>query len=163
MNWYTLYTKPHAEQRVRRAFQSRGLDTYLPTVPVWRARRRRMEDEPLFACYLFARIDFEQVGLSAVTWTPGLRYVVGGEAGSPTPVPAKVVDYIRRRAGGVADQGGLDAFTVGEKVRVAEGPFKELEAVFQGHLSGYERAQVLINVLGRLTRYDVPTEWLRKS
>ena len=33
--------------------------------------------------------------------------------------------------------------------------------VFEQHLSGYERAQVLVDVLGRLTRYDVPTDWLK--
>jgi transcriptional antiterminator RfaH len=162
LNWYALYTKPHVERQVNQVLESRGLETFLPTIPVWRARRRRFEAEPLFACYLFARLDLEQLGLSAVAWTPGLRRLVGGETEAPTPVPEEVINYIRRRIEGVTAQDGLVVFKSGEPVDITAGPFKDLEAIFDSHLSGAERAQVLIKVLGRLTRYEVPLEWLKK-
>jgi transcriptional antiterminator RfaH len=161
-HWYALYTKPRAERQVSEALQTHEIETYLPTVEVWRARRRRIEEEPLFTCYLFARIDLEHVGHSAVAWTPGLRYMVGGEAGAPLPVPDEVITYIRQGVTGMGTQGPLAHLQPGDSVQIIEGPFKELDAIFEQHLSGYERAQVLVEVLGRLTRYDVPAEWLKQ-
>ena len=161
-HWYALYTHPRAERQVSQALQTREIETYLPTVEVWRARRRRGEEEPLFTCYLFAHIDLEQVGHSAVAWTPGLRYIVGGEAGDPIPVPDEVIAYIRHGVAGMGIQGPVTTFQRGDSVRIVEGPLKELDAVFDQHLSSYERAQVFVEVLGRLTRYDVPIEWLKQ-
>jgi transcriptional antiterminator RfaH len=160
--WYALYTKPRAEYQVSEALQTHEIETYLPTVEVWRARRRRVEEEPLFTCYLFARIDLEHLGHSTVAWTPGLRYMVGGEAGAPLPVPDEVITYMRQRVNQMDNQGPLGQFQTGNPVCIIEGPFKDLDAIFEQHLSGYERAQVLVQVLGRLTRCDVPTEWLKQ-
>jgi transcriptional antiterminator RfaH len=161
-HWYALYTKPRAERQVSHVLQMREIETYLPTVAVWRARRRRVEEEPLFTCYLFARIDLERVGHSAVAWMPGLRHIVGGEAGKPIPVPDDVIDYIRRGVTGMDVQNPVSQFQPGDSVHITEGPLKDLDAVFDQHLSSYERAQVLVEVLGRLTRYDVPIEWLKQ-
>jgi transcriptional antiterminator RfaH len=156
-----LYTKPHAERQVSQALLTRGIEIYLPTVQVWRARRRRVEEEPLFACYAFARIDLQQVGLSAVAWTPGLRHIVSCE-GTPIVVPDAVIAYIHTRANQFIVH-GLGRLQPGDRVRIVQGPLKDLEAVFERHLSGYERAQVLVHVLGHLTRCDIPVEWLEQN
>jgi transcriptional antiterminator RfaH len=158
MNWYALYTKPHAEHRVSESLRARNIETYLPLLQVWRARRRQMEEEALFPCYLFARIDLEVVGVSGIAWIPGLRYMVGSE-GMPTPVPDVIMRHICQRLQAMGPQGPM-RLKPGDAVRVVEGPLKDLDAIFEQHLSGYERAQVLVKVLGRLTRYSLPTEWL---
>ena len=124
---------------------------------------RQVEEEPLFTCYLFARINLEDVGHSAVAWTPGLRHIVGGEASEPSPVPDDVVAYIRRGVTKMGVQCPVSLFQPGDSVHITEGPLKDLDAVFDQHLSSYERAQVLVEVLGRLTRYDVPLEWLKQT
>ncbi|MFN8496871.1 MAG: transcription termination/antitermination NusG family protein [Anaerolineae bacterium] len=158
--WYALYTKPHAERQVSEALAARGHESYLPLMPVWRARRRRMEEEPLFACYSFVHLDLDEVGISQVTWLPGLRTVVsfGGE---PTPLPQDMIEHIRRR---VRQMTGTpqNVLRSGDRVRITAGPLKDLEAVFEGHLSGFERAQILVEVMGRFTRCDVNTEILER-
>ncbi len=158
--WYALYTKPHAERQVSQALQARGHETYLPMMPVWRARRRRMEDEPLFACYSFVHLDLDEIGISEVAWLPGVRSVVsfGGE---PTPMPEGIIEHIRRR---VRQMTGTpqNVMRPGDRVRITEGPFKDLEAVFEDHLTGFERAQVLVQVMGRLTRCAVDTNQLER-
>lgn len=157
LNWYALYTKPNSERQVAEALRGHSIETYLPTVQVWRARRRRSEEEPLFSCYIFARVDVEATGISIVTWMPGLRYIVSCD-GVPTPVPDGLVAYIRRRMEEVAAQVPT-RLRLGDRVRIVYGPMKDLEAVFESH-SGHERAQVLAQVLGRLAHCEVPTEWL---
>ncbi|MFN8485848.1 MAG: transcription termination/antitermination NusG family protein [Anaerolineae bacterium] len=158
--WYALYTKPHAERQVSQALAARGHETYLPMMPVWRARRRRMEEEPLFACYSFVHLDLDEVALSQVNWLPGLRNVVslGGE---PTPLPTDVIEHIQKR---VRQMTGTpqNVLRAGDRVRITDGLLKDLEAVFEGHLSGFERAQILVEVMGRFTRCDVNTESLER-
>lgn len=158
--WYALHTKPHAERQVSTALTARGFETYLPTVRVWRARRRQVEEEAFFACYSFVRVSLAEVGLSAITWVPGLRSVVSSE-GRPLPVSPAVIQAIQRHLNHAPVQGSR-RIEPGDSVTITEGPMRDLEGVFQGHLSSMERAQVLINVLGRLTRVEVRESWLRR-
>ena len=159
-HWYTFYTKPRAESQVVEALEARKFETYLPTVKVWRARRRRVEEEPLFSCYLFARLDLKKVGPSAVAWTPGLRHIVGAKGGRPTVVPDKIIAYIQQRIAGMEPHRPGVQIKPGDPARITAGPLKDLDAVFEQHLSNTERAQVLVRVLGRLTRYNVSLDWL---
>jgi transcriptional antiterminator RfaH len=50
----------------------------------------------------------------------------------------------------------------GDVVRINEGPFSGLEAVFQQKLKGSERVAVLLEILGRQTRIVVPGEMIAK-
>ncbi len=158
--WYALYTKPHAERQVVTALMARGIEVYLPTLKVWRARRRQVEEEAFFACYAFARLDWDDVGVSAVSWTPGLRSVVSSD-GQPTPVVEEVIDYIRARLT-TLPVAGARRLEPGDRVRIKQGPFKDLDAVFEGHLSSLDRAQVLVEVLGRLARLHIDETWLER-
>lgn len=156
--WYTLYTKPFAEQQVSEALRVRGFEVFLPTLTVWRARRRQYEREPLFPCYCFVRLDWDHVGLSNVNWLPGLRWIVQTE-GQPIPIPEDIIYHLRDRsheANGTATR----RFTPGEQVRVLEGPYQDLDAVFVEPLSGQERAAILIQTLGRLIRCELAMDWL---
>lgn len=72
-HWYTLCAKPHEEHHVSSVPESKGLETYLPTVQV--RRNGRSKTEPLFSCYLFVRMDPADA-LPEVPWTPGLRRIV---------------------------------------------------------------------------------------
>ena len=56
--WYALYTKPHKEHHVSSFLESRGFETYLPTIQVRKNRRRKTK--LFFSCYLFIR-DFGAV------------------------------------------------------------------------------------------------------
>lgn len=161
--WYALFTKPRAEYQVEQVLQARHIETYLPTIQVWRARRRQLETEPLFAGYLFANVCLQEVGISEIAWIPGLRHIVGAEGGDPPPVPGEVIAYIKHRVAMLHPQRPGANLQYGDLVKITDGPLKDLEAVFEQHLSGYERAQVLVRVLGRLTRYNLPLDWLKQQ
>ena len=162
IHWYALYTKPRAERQVSDILTGRGLETFLPATRTWRARRRRFEQEPLFAGYLFARFDLRTTGFSAVAWTPGLRCIVSAGDGEPVTVPEPVIDFLKLRTEQLNSGDPPPRFRPGTAVRITSGPLKDLEAIFEQHLSRHERSRVLIQVLGRLARYQVPTGWLRE-
>jgi transcriptional antiterminator RfaH len=50
----------------------------------------------------------------------------------------------------------------GDVVRINEGPFSGLEAIFQQKLKGSERVAVLLEILGRQTRLVLPSETIAK-
>ena len=157
-HWYALYTKPHKERPVSSFLESRGFETYLPTIQVRKNGKRKTG--PFFSCYLFVRLAPDVA--SSVRWTPGLRRIVsfGGE---PAAVPDDAISLIRRC---VAEMGELDysgcRFKSGEQVVIKDGPLKYFEAVFDRALSNRDRAMVLVDLLGRWTRCEVDVSCLEK-
>jgi len=158
-NWYALYTKPHKEHHVSNFLQSRGLETYLPTIQV--KKNGKKKTEPFFSCYLFVRLD-PAAALPGVRWTPGLRRIVS-YGGEPAAVPDDAISFIRRR---VAEMGPLHysgcRFKSGDQVVIKDGPLKYFEAVFDRASSSRHRAMILVDLLGRWTRCEVDVSCLEK-
>ncbi len=158
--WYTLYTKPNAEYQVASALNQRGIQSYLPEIELARPQRGRKK-KPFFPCYLFIKVDFEAIGLSAVQWTPGLRRIVSfGD--QPIPLPDDLIYLIRRRLGEIRAAGGWPAhsFKPGDTVRITEGPLRNMLAVFEGPTTPSQRVKVLCSILGRLSRVQVEPDIL---
>jgi transcription elongation factor/antiterminator RfaH len=161
--WYTLYSKPHAEYQVARALSRRGIETYLPEIDAVKERQGRTQ-KPFFPCYLFMRADLEQVGLSQIAWTPGLRRIVAFDE-RPSRLPDRVIEAIRSKLEGINAAGGWERppFEPGETVRITDGPFKDLLAIFEGPCSPARRVQVLLTFLGQASRAHVAVEDLEKA
>jgi transcriptional antiterminator RfaH len=73
---------------------------------------------------------------------------------TPIPVSDELVGHVRRRTEGLLRQGG--ALSPGDTVAVVDGPFRDLEGVFCSSLGGEQRVIVLLNVLRRQTRVELP-------
>lgn len=154
--WYTLHTKPNAEYQVATVLQRQGLETYLPELEWPKTTQQRGKNNPFFPCYLFLKIDFEFVSLSQVKWTPGLRRVLTfGER--PAPVANEVIDLIRRKLGEFEAGGGWPGHTFkpGDRVRITDGPFRDMLATFEGPTTPSQRVQVLLDILGHTSRVQV--------
>src|SRR5690349_15502025 len=95
-HWHVLYTKPHSEFRVQDALKIRGIESYLPTLPVAHPRAGRARVAAFFPCYLFAHFDMEAVGESNIVYLPGLRKLVM-VGGKPATVPSEMVAHLKRR------------------------------------------------------------------
>lgn len=161
--WYTLYTKPNAEYQVVTALQQRGVQTYLPEGEFHTTHRGRKR-KPFFPCYLFIKVDFEIVGFSSVQWTPGLRYIVAFED-RPVPLPNEVIDLIRCKLGEIEAAGGwpVHSFRPGDVVRITDGPFHDMLAIFDGPTTPAQRVQVLLDILGRASRLQIDVTDLEKA
>jgi len=161
--WYTLYTKPNAEYQVARALQQRGLETYLPELETVKPKTGRLK-KPFFPCYLFIKVDFEIIGFSTIQWTPGLRGVVAFDH-KPMPLPDEVIYLIRRKLGEIEASGGvpLHSFEPGDTVRITDGPFRDMSAIFDRPTRSHERVQVLLNILGSTSRAQIAVADLEKA
>jgi len=154
-HWYALHTKPHAETQVAAVLDGRGIEVYLPLVK--RQWRGQMRERPFFPNYLFARFSLDEVGHSAIAWTPGLRSLVTFDS-RPATVPDEAVALVRQELQKITGQGGLPShgFQPGDELRFASGPLQGLYAVFEGPLTPSERVRVLIQFLGQANRAEVP-------
>jgi transcription antitermination factor NusG len=155
--WYAAQTKPHKEFMVRDVLaHTENVEVFLPVLHVNPVNPRARKIRPFFPGYLFLRADLEQVGISAIQWTPGLVRVLGAED-QPQPIPDRVIQEIRFRVGEVqedeAHAGGR--FRKGDLVRITSGPFDGFEGMFDTRLGGKTRARILIEFLGRLTATEV--------
>lgn len=153
MQWYVLHTKPNVEYRVAQILREREFEVYLPEIDKKQTISREVAKEPFFPCYLFMKVDLLKTATSSWQWTPGLRGMVAFE-GEPVALPEYLIEAIKQQATNVARQVNqpVQLFQKGELIRIAEGPFAEMVAIFNGPSTPGKRVQVLLKVLGQLNR-----------
>jgi len=162
LRWYAIRTKANREKDVEKRLKDFRLEVFLP----WMRARRRIGSRfhwilaPLFPGYVFCRLDMVVSG-KAARYSPGVKdFLTFGSR--IAEVGENIIEALRERCpGGVAE---IDPVTAkpGEIVRINEGPFSGLEAVFEQKLKGSERVAVLLDILGRQTRIVLPSETIAK-
>ena len=162
LRWYAIRTKPNREKEVERRLTDLSLEVFLP----WMRQRRRIGSRfhwvlaPLFPGYLFCRLDIVISG-KAARYSPGVKdFLTFGNR--IAEVGSDIIQALRERCpNGVALMEPITA-KPGDKVRINEGPFSGLEAIFERSLKGNERVAVLLEILGRETRIVLPSETIVK-
>lgn len=149
---------------MREHLASRGIKTYLPLLPPDGKRHGHpRRQRPFFARYLFAYLDLSTVPLSSVNWSQGMVGVVSF-GGQPAVVDERVIHWLKARLAQMDPANhhqGLP-LTSGVHLRVAAGPLRGMQAVFDSRLSGEDRARVLIKLLGQITACEIPLSWLEQ-
>lgn len=153
--WYVISTKARREQFAQDQLGRRAVETFLP-----RILEPGRVVAPLFPGYLFCRIDLEQQYFNVV-WTPGVRKFVGFGA-LPCPVDDAVVDFLCARVGQEGILRPLPAFKEGDVVRIKHGPFEGLVGIIEHPGCGQGRVRVLMELLRRQTRVDVPQQIIER-
>lgn len=146
--WYVLRIKPHKERAVYRLLCAKDVDVYFPAVKVEPVNPRAARIRPFFPGYMFVNIDLEQEGENVLRWTPGTKGLVRF-GGVPATVPEGLIKQLQSRiaafeAAGPEQKSDLQQ---GDRVQITDGPFAGYEAIFDAHLSGKERVQVLLAYL----------------
>jgi transcription antitermination factor NusG len=162
--WYVLHSKPHKEGELNAYLQSLGIKTYYPTIHVHPVNPRARKIRPYFPRYLFAYVRLGEVGLSVFRWAPGATRLVEF-GGYPATVPEEVIHRLKRHLEAVEAAGGfdLDGYKPGDPVRIIDGPLAGYEAIFDLHLSGNERVQVLLEMLGRQVHAQIDANAIEKK
>lgn len=162
VRWYAIQTKSNKEKEVEKRLSDLHIEVFLP----WMRARRRIGSRfhwvlaPLFPGYLFCRLDLMESG-KAARYSPGVKDFLkfGNQIAE---VGSDIVQTLRERCpDGVAQINPVTAKR-GDPVRINEGPFSGLEAVFDQSLKGSERVAVLLEILGRQTRLVLPSEAIAK-
>jgi transcriptional antiterminator RfaH len=162
LRWYTIQTKGNREREVAKRLGDLELEIFLP----WLRTRRRVGGKfqwvliPLFPGYLFCRLDLIASG-KAARYAPGVKdFLKFGNAISA--IPDEIILTLRERCPQGIAEILSDGINPGDPVKINEGPFAGLDAVFEKKMRGAERVAVLLNILGRQTRLVVRGETVAK-
>jgi transcriptional antiterminator RfaH len=154
--WYLVRTKQQKETLVQYKLAEFLHSTFLPRMRTRRLRNGTFVDSitPLFPCYLFARFELEQT-LYKVLHTIGVAGVVC--AGStPSEVDPSIIEEISRRGKDGIIEIPQKTFSVGERVRLTDGPLEGFAGIFEHYRSGSKRVALLLNIVGASMKVVVP-------
>ena len=159
--WYVVATKPRQESIAREHLMRQGYRVLLPEIRLNKRRQNRWTEvvAPLFPGYLFVQLAFGRDDPAPIRSTHGCRDLVRFGEHHP-PVPAMVLAQLTAQAASLGEAGPL--FVAGDRVRLESGPFAGLAAVFDMP-KGEDRAQVLIQMLGKAQRVVVDSDQLIKN
>lgn len=143
--WYLVQCRPRQEERALEHLRNQDFRCFLPRYAreKIRAGRRTISEEPLFPGYAFIQLSLSGQSWHSIRSTRGVRGLVrfGQQA---VPVPDDVVEQL---SVGGSETGETDPlFRRGDRLRIKQGPFVDLDAVFD-RFEGDERVIVLLNIL----------------
>lgn len=154
--WYLIHTHPRQERKALENIERQGYGAFLPLMRSRKRCKGRLADvvEPMFPRYLFVRLNTTTDNWRPLHSTLGVSALVrfGVE---PARVPPKLVELLRDRAGddGIRNM-PVSELNVGERVRIAAGPFEGFEGVLHAK-SGRERVVLLLNLVGGAVRVEI--------
>lgn len=156
--WYVIQCKAGESFRAAEHLTNQGYEVLHPVIERKRRRRGKLAlvCEPLFPFYLFIQLDKIVSNWRPIRSTRGvLRIVSFGNV--PAAVPDTLVEQLMHGSNKL--DGVHTRFSPGDSVKIADGPFKGLEAIFQ-HAKGTERAVVLLSMLQHQRSVEMPGDHL---
>jgi transcriptional antiterminator RfaH len=154
LHWYVIGAKARREQFAQEQLARRGVETFLPRIIEPARFDGKSIIAPLFPGYLFVHIDIEEQYCDVV-WTPGVRKFIGFGA-LPNPLDDAVVEFLQVRTGQEGILRVIPVFTQGDVVRITHGPLEGLVGIIENPVCGRGRVRVLMELLRRQTRVEVP-------
>ena len=147
LRWYAIQTKLNMERQTVKDLEMCSIETFYPTISEtrqWTDRRQKI-DVSLFPQYLFVRLDGSAEDRVTVLRSQRVVRILGNP---PEPVPDEQIDWVRRVVESGLECLSLPLYTLGQKVRVTEGSFKDIEGLLV-EIKSQHRLAVQVPLLGR--------------
>lgn len=125
--WYAVYTLPRSEKKLANQLSKRGMNHYLPLIPVKRQWSDRIKtvQMPVFASYVFVKIDIHSERIRVLE-IPGAHHFVS-HLGSPHSIPNEDIDFVMELIRDFPDKIRIEkekSMQPGKKVLITSGAFK---------------------------------------
>ena len=170
-NWYVLHTYSGYEDSVaknlKQRIESLGMEDKIFNVLVPKEKKikikggkRKVIEEKIYPGYVLVEMVVTDDSWYVVRNTPNVTGFVG--AGTvPIPVSLEEIDTLKKRIGVETPQFKVD-FSVGDPVKIIDGPFKD----FDGRVSEIDqergKVKVLVNMFGRDTPVELDSLQIKK-
>ena len=151
-HWHALYVRSRSEKKVLSQLEDMGLEAYLPLITVvkqWSDRRKKVE-EPLFKSYVFVNSSDKQY-ISILNVYGVVKFVCFEKEAVVVPenqilaIKKFVRDYEHGEEYKMQNDEDLK---VGQKVRIINGPMKDLVGTLET-ICNKRHLIVYINVVGQ--------------
>jgi transcriptional antiterminator RfaH len=157
-----VYTKPQREEFAEVNLRLRRIDTFFPKLYLPKSAKRRKQIVALFPNYLFVRVDVICVEYASIIWCPGVKRMVTFN-GTPAIVEESIMAFLMGQAGADGIISARCNVTVGEQVAINGGPFDGLIGIIQEPPNARGRVKILLELLNRPTKVDVPVQFISAS
>lgn len=162
--WYVVHTYSGHEKKVASALKQRveamGLkdkifQVIIPTrnIVVVRSGKKHELKERIFPGYILVKMILDDNSWLAVRTTQGVTAFVG-TGNKPTPISQKEVDTILRFMHMEAPKYKA-TFTIGEAVKIIDGPFSEFLGTVDSIDNEKGKVKVLVSIFGRETPVEL--------
>jgi transcriptional antiterminator RfaH len=150
--WIVVNTHPHKEATAIANLENQGYTTYCPVVrkSIRHARKARQVLRPLFPGYLFVGLGFDKAQWRPVLSTFGVRTLIRS-GDEPSRLNPGFIAALRSRESDGVIVAPAHPYTVGQKIRIADGPFDGTVATILS-LGEKDRIVVLMDLLNRPVR-----------
>jgi len=159
IRWYCVKTQPKRENVAYGALMTLpDVEAYFPRVKYRRSspRGQRMVVEALFPGYVFAKFSPARL-IRAVRYARGVSYIVR-QGREFAPVPEVIIAALHSLAATQVLELPPDPWKMGEQVRVIAGIFRGATGTVAGLVPARQRIQVLLELLGRESRIELPLD-----
>ncbi|MGS0695532.1 transcription/translation regulatory transformer protein RfaH [Shewanella sp. 0m-4] len=167
--WYLLYCKSRGEARAQQNLALQQIETYLPSYPEEKIQKGQtsIRRVSLFPSYLFINFDPQVTSVAKIHNTRGVIRIVGCKE-LMTPIDDSIIHVIKMREHKLLSRISpqedeaitLPKIAVGDKVRFTQGPFTELEGIFD-ESNGEKRCFVLFDLMGKQQRVAVERDSIK--
>ena len=151
--WYAIWTRSRHEQVVRDQLQTKGYETFLPTITRWSRwkDRKKKVDWPLFPGYCFARFDSRE--RLPILKCAGVVSIVSFD-GDIASIPDFEIDGIRRLVESDVQFDPCPLIREGAMVEVVHGPLKGVvgRLVRKG---AHARLMLAVDLIGQAVSVEV--------
>ena len=168
--WYVLHTQSGYEKKVKQNLEariasmnmeSRIYEVVIPTreVPEFKNGKKVITEKKLFPGYLLCRTALDDESWNVIRNTPGITGFVN-QGGKPSPMRRKDVENFLgveadRKQEQVKKSKPMFEYSMGETVRVKEGPFADFSGEIIEINEDQLKVKVLVNIFGRETPVEL--------
>ncbi|MBR6026419.1 MAG: transcription termination/antitermination protein NusG [Neisseriaceae bacterium] len=126
--------------------------------------KRTVSERKFFPGYLLVEMDMSDATWHLVKSTPKVSGFVGGTTTKPSPIQQKEVDEIlQQMQSGVEKPRPKVEFSIGQNVRVIEGPFADFNGIVEEVNYERNKLRVSVQIFGRETPVELDFVQVEKA
>jgi transcriptional antiterminator RfaH len=166
--WYVVYCNIKCEFRAQMGLKSKGFETFLPYIRkrIRHGRVTTIANRPVFPRYLFVKFDVEKdEWFHPIKTTDGVEDLIRNQN-----IPVRIADRDLSRIMLMQSNGDFDLtgktvrsdYQPGEQVRISEGVFSGFNARVVAAMPDKNRAELMLEFLGRKSKIELDYDALQK-
>ena len=146
-SWYVVHSKLRKEYAVYEQLCAKSIEAYYPTLRVKPVNPRSAKIRPIFPRYLFVNTNLGEIGVEAIQWIPGVKYLMP-QGGEPLSISDIVINELKRLVTVIDKRGPLDVMNVqqGGLAQITDGPFAGNNVLFNMQISGLDRVMIILSL-----------------
>lgn len=160
--WYAIWTRSHSERLVADQLAAKGLEVFLPTMPVWSRRGgvRHVIHVPMFPGYVFLHGQVDKRMYIDVIKARGVVRVLGERWDALSPIGEGEIEALQQVIESGLPVAPHSYLREGQQVRITAGPLKGVEGLLVENRAQKGILVLSIDLLQRSLAVQIDCTWV---